>query len=227
MQKKVFLCYIDLLETGELIRQNRIDEIIDHYEIVTEKLNNHIKHHADLNLPQQLQTAYFSDTFIFWLPAEKQYIPIIESAIHYLAESIITHGIIFRGAISCGDFYADQNMHFFTGPALVEAYKYAETMNCINFCLCPSFIDEVMGLCNLNFKERLHYSTDDFEVKHHPGSESTRIEERTMCLIGKSYTINGSHPVIDALIAKRNNSKEKFYSYYDTTLSFIEKHKRT
>ncbi len=102
--------YRDILETAK----DRVNEEIE--------LNERIR--------GKIEWISFSDTFIFYAAEDSNgtydcYLAIDRILRLFFYDSLLK-GILFKGALSFGPFYADKKNNIFLGPALIDAYKYAE-----------------------------------------------------------------------------------------------------
>jgi len=139
---------------------------------------------------------WFSDTFVFYsLDDTGNSFAWVDQVARWFTYFLICSDIPVRGALSCDDFYADRNNNLYYGPALVEAYEYAEAQDWIGFLLSPS---SVLQLDNLGYpaSERLDYAYCHVPFKK--GREN-RIGKLPACILGQWSTINGKNACLDNL----------------------------
>lgn len=105
--------------------------------------------------------AHFSDTLLFFSPGDSpdSYLT-LDSVVRCFFYEMLIQRIAFRGALTCGEFYADRARGIFVGPALVDAYKYAEKQNWIGYVLTPQAREKLAGtrLCPAQSKDWAMYN---------------------------------------------------------------------
>jgi len=175
--------------------------------------------------------AHFSDTFIFYSQGDsRDSFLTLDSVAGSFFLAMLAQGIAFRGALTCGEFYADRTRDIFVGPALIEAYKYAEKQDWIGYVLTPqaslrlSSMDPPWTLPSLDYPEY------DVPVKR---EEPIAIDGKRVTTIGKEALFafrtskySWAHDCICEMQQVARNETEKDYvacqSKYDNTLSFLE-----
>ena len=74
---------------------------------------------------QQIEFAWFSDTFVLYARDDTQSSFMrIEQLSRLFMRGLLQKRIPVRGAISCGEFFADKPNQIFLGGALVDAHKF-------------------------------------------------------------------------------------------------------
>jgi hypothetical protein len=91
----------------------------------------------------QMQIAVFGDTVIICWPTknEKEAIKLLPEVclfLRYIIASGIVHGILFRGAVSIGDYLHDRKSTIL-GPAISDAYSWSEEADWIGIIFTPHF----------------------------------------------------------------------------------------
>ena len=97
-----------------------------------------------------VERVWFSDSFIFYSPGDnaKDFSAVQQASRHFFL-SLIQKEIPVRGALACGEVYADKDNNIIFGKGLLEAYKYAENQDWIGFILTTS-AEKQMEAVNLN-----------------------------------------------------------------------------
>ena len=86
--------------------------------------------------PDHIVYTWASDGFVLFTKDDKYFNCLLRSAGHFFAE-LIQDRWCLRGAISFGEFYADTERSIFIGPALIDAYEYAEKLEMIGLVVTP------------------------------------------------------------------------------------------
>lgn len=104
--------------------------------------------------------AHFSDTLLFFAPGDSwDSFLTLESVVSCFFSEMLVKRIAIRGALTCGEFYADREKGIFVGPALLDAYKWAEKQNWIGYVLTPQAHSKLccMSRCPSRNKDWAHY----------------------------------------------------------------------
>jgi hypothetical protein len=175
--------------------------------------------------------AHFSDTFIFYSPSEsRDSFLTLDSVAGSFFLAMLSQGVAFRGALTCGDFYADRTRNIFVGPALVHAYTYAEKQDWIGFVLTPQASQTLSAMNPPWALPSLDYPEYDVPVKH---SEAIGADGKRLTTIGKeslfAFRTSKYSWACDCIremqqVAKNEMGKDYVgcQSKYDNTLSFLE-----
>ena len=126
-----WVTYFDRLGFGEYTKNNALDDVfwalVDMFlELARE--SNLFSEYAKL--------VWFSDTILFYSKDDslKSYYAICDASRLFFDECLKV-GVPVRGAMSFGEFYADNEHSLFFGRALVDACKYGEKFNWLGFVL--------------------------------------------------------------------------------------------
>jgi len=131
--RRKWLSYFDLLAWSGFCGKADLSTIFEVYRHALKELNERGK-----GWPQ-IARAWASDTFLFYSTDDSpEAFQVIEHLSRWFEALMLNQEIPLRGALACGDFYADENSRLFFGKALVEAHQYAEGQNWIGFVLSPS-----------------------------------------------------------------------------------------
>jgi hypothetical protein len=211
--KNCFVAYIDLLGFTELVMTRNWIEVFVVYEQCLEQLHQH-------NFTDRTQCAWFSDTFILYTNDDSvESFSSIELKTRFFVDNLISEGIMLRGALSVGEFYADSENQVFFGKVLIDAYRYAENQKWIGYIFCPSTLVK-MDEFGLEKEGRLNYVYTDIPFK-----EKFQIADKLLALrIGENIKINGRNRCLDKLREVRARIvDENICIKYDLTIDFIEK----
>ena len=181
--------------------------------------------------------SYFSDTFIFFAPEDKPgsydfYLSIDMILRHFFVKSLF-EGFFFRGALSFGDFYANIKEEAFLGPALVDAYEYADKQDWFGVVLTPKVVERLKGT-NLDVDRRADYAKYNVPIKIKTVDEQNgtlQIKQGAENLY--SYRISKYDYVEEMIIQKQTEAKthnpdkyEVIYKpKYEAVLKFIRETK--
>jgi len=123
-----------------------------------------------------------------------------------------------RGAISLGEFYADQKNSLFFGKALIEAYEYGEAQNWLGFLVCPS-AERVLRSVGLFTGKRLNYA---YTKIPYGKAEKTLIDKLPAYIVGNWFDVYEENNTLRNLNEMRARmADEKIRVKYDNTLEFI------
>lgn len=211
--------YFDLLGTSLLIRSDRIIDVFSAYRNAMEHLNSWRKRHSNV------YHAWFSDTFLVFSDDDTaESFAAIEMVCRWLVFALLRRKIPVRGALSCGQFYADRSNSLYLGHALLEAYEWGENQDWIGLVLCPSSVKRLAKL-NLPIEERLNYVKCDIPLKKLPNG---KVPDSAACILGNWVKLSGER---NALLGKlkemsAEQQDERIRRKYERTINFIIKHER-
>jgi len=216
--KRRWLTYVDLLGFSKLVQTKDWIHVFAVYSKSIEEAKRKI--HEEFNI----QKMWFSDTFLFYAPDDsKQSFAAVESISRWFVYFSILARIPLRGAMACGDFYADEEnkMHF--GKALIEAYNFGEKQNWIGFIFAPSATLQCISY-DLDPGTLLYYAYADIPHKPGVGIYDSKLPAY---IIGGDSIVNGQNLCVEALIQmKDHETKESIKTKYQTTIDFIEANRR-
>ncbi|MBW8042057.1 MAG: hypothetical protein FVQ85_18935 [Planctomycetes bacterium] len=116
--------HIDCFARG--IYDEILEEIKKRSERVSEALNKNVNY------------AWFSDSFLFFTEDDTYAsYSSIDIVLWEYFQKMMFKGYSLRGALAVGEFYANKDRHTYIGPALIEAYSYAEKQKWIGLVLTP------------------------------------------------------------------------------------------
>ncbi len=103
-----------------------------------------------------VERVWFSDSFILYSQGASDIdFSYLEQASRHFFLSLIQKEIPVRGALACGEVYADKDNNIIKG--LLEAYKYAENQDWIGLILTPTAVQRMEEI-RLPAKERPYYA---------------------------------------------------------------------
>jgi len=221
--RKRWFCYLDLLGFTALVNDNNISHVIPIYQGVLKKLSAT----AETVPMKGITYTWFSDTFIIYSKSdsEKDFAS-VESIGRRFFQELILNKIPVRGSITHGSLYSQSLKNIFVGPALIDAYHYAESQNWIGFILTPSVFNRLKA-SSIPLHERAHYR----EVAHTDIMKSEEITKKN--LVGPIHafafnnaTLNGKNPYVDALQQMKMLAPEKDKPKYEKTIKFANRYWR-
>lgn len=151
------ILYLDILGYKNIITSaTNENEFLDHVHTLFSLLSKHIetythkvdeKEGSELNL-SGFKSMIFSDNILFFAPydSEKDMLNLANSLIYGLSQFLFQYtnsDIFFRGAITSGELFYDEELHFVFGTGLIRAYELESTVAIyprivIDTCLKPS-----------------------------------------------------------------------------------------
>lgn len=218
-QKRRWLAYFDILGTRERIASGKQLQIFGVFAQALEQLKLRKDDAPRINY------ACFSDTFIIYSQTDGgEDLPAIDLVARWFAYNLIVAHIPVRGALACGDFYADKENSLYFGSALVEAHDYGEAPNWLGFLLAPSAVQQFEQL-GVPAGNRLNYAYAKLPFKKDRGVGL--VAELPACLLGQWITLNGRNPCLDALGEMKMKAAGSQAEKYANTIAFIEANRRT
>lgn len=215
-----WLGYFDLLGTRELIKTENYIGVFCSYAQAVERVMRRTKERSEIRY------TWFSDTFLIYTendsPAD---FVAMDSFSRWFVYFLVMNQIPVRGAIACGDFYADREHNLYFGKALVEAYEYGEAQDWIGYLLCPSAVRRLNAV-GLPADERLNYafSKVPFKAEKKPQDATTHFP---CCILGEWVKINGKNQCLDRLREMMGRvTDEKIKQKYKNTIDFVESNAR-
>jgi len=133
-----WVAYFDILGFKKLlediIRNSSLEAFVQtHYLSLLDKLKR------DVYWPDHIVYTWASDSFVLFTFTKENSVRfncLLQSAGHFFAD-LIQDRWSLRGAISYGEFYADTEKFIFVGPALIDAYEYAEKLEMLGLVVTP------------------------------------------------------------------------------------------
>ena len=215
--RKRWFCYLDLLGFTSLVNDKNIEQVIPLYKKALLQLENAAGPKKRLGIVY----SWFSDTFIIYSRGDKEKdFSYVEQAGRLFFQNLILHQIPVRGAITYGALYSQSSQNIFVGPALIDAYKYAEKQDWLGFILTPSVFQR-LEKTSIGVANRAHYRlvTDPEIIKHQP---STPI----YAFAFNNGTLNGINIYMSALQTMKAIAPPEAQSKYERTIAFANEHYR-
>ena len=223
-----WVSYFDLLGMKQAFKHKHPLEIWRLYQKCLKRLK-HCKEGSKTGGFSNLQFVHFSDSFIIYTPPlddplDRVSFGEIEQASRSFIETLLEKQIPARGALSCGEFYADESGRIFFGAALAFASEFAEDCNWIGFALHPS------AVCRMR-KEgcpvETHCPYSDYykpwavPAKKPPmGADGTG--QYFAYLLGACSNQSGQKRLLGNLKEMENDAEDSAKAKYRHTRSFIE-----
>jgi hypothetical protein len=165
--------------------------------------------------------SWFSDTFIIYSrdDSEREF-AYVEQVGRLFFQQLILHQIPVRGALTHGSLYSQSSQNIFVGPALIDAYNYAEKQRWLGFILTPSVFKR-LEKSSLALEKRPHYRpvTEAGIVCHEPSAP-------VYAFAFNNATVNGANPYVRAFEAMRESAPTYAHDKYDKTIAFAHQHFR-
>ena len=211
-----WLGYFDLLGTRQLINTGNYIGTFCVYARAVNEAKRRTKKWAEI------RHACFSDTFLIYSDDDSASdFAAMDMVARWFVHFLIMNRIPVRGAVACGDFYADSEHSPYFGKALVEAYEYGEAQDRLGYLLCPSAMARLEVL-DLSADARLNYAYSD--VPFHEGKEpENAVKQLPGCLLGRWVMINGENQCLSRLREMMGESKDaRIVRKYKNTIEFVE-----
>lgn len=216
-----WVAYFDILGFSK-----RVDELKEHLDVFVnvyyEDILAEIKGRSiriSQALESEIRYAWFSDTFIFFSKdADPQSYMSIELLSREFLNSQIYARHPLRGALSVGEFYSEKGKNIFVGPALIDAYKYAERQNWIGFVLTP----KARGNLNQHgIQDRVNYI--EYDVPFKAGKSKRVLAYKLKIVVSGENILSGYiHQMQQEAKNKYPDEYEARYkTIYENTLKFI------
>jgi hypothetical protein len=181
--------------------------------------------------PDKVSVHWFSDTFfLYTFDGSRESLNGIETlAPHFLVDVISANLAALRGALSFGAFYANKENGIFLGPALIDAYQYAEKQHWIGFVITPKACSELQKI-NFYPPDRGKYRECDVPVKAKEKNIKSdtvikiETEKLLACEVQKyGYDVRKSIDVMqrEAEAKLPKNEYDSVKAIYENTLKFI------
>lgn len=210
-----WFCYFDLLGFTAQVHGSNISEVIPAYK----------KALSDLSKGRQaigskgVICAWFSDTFIVYSSgASPKNFARVEAVGRQFFQRLILRGVPVRGALTFGQLYSQSRQNIFVGPALIDAYQYAENQDWLGFVLTPNALDR-MAKEGLPPDARAHYRlvTDS-------GVLGANLSGPVYAFAFNNSKVGGANPYEGSLQSMRQGAPAHAKAKYDRTLAFLWQH---
>lgn len=213
--RKRWFCYLDLLGFTALVNNQNIKQVIPLYKKALSELEQAAARKKSLGIIY----SWFSDTFIIYSHGDrKEDFAYVEQVGRLFFQNLILHDIPVRGAITHGPLYSQSSKNIFVGPALIDAYCYAENQDWIGLILTPNahrHLEELSIPCN----SRAHYRlVDEPKIINHLPSGPV------YAFAFNNGTVNGRNPYISHLQTMRAAAPDSAKQKYDRTIRFAKTH---
>lgn len=208
-----WVSYLDLLGFTELVGRKDWIYVFSHY---TQAVEHFVE---ERGFEPTIEKTWFSDTFLLYSPDNTaSSFASIEETTRWFIYFLICAGIPVRGAMACGDLYADKDNNVFFGKALIDAYQFGENQDWIGFVLAPSATNQ-MAAVGIPADERLDYAYWNIPYKK---ADDSLPRSLPAYIIGGSVQINGRNPCLDKLVEMKGKLvDDRIIRKYDNTISFI------
>lgn len=215
--RKRWFCYLDLLGFTSLVHSESVEHVIPLYIEALEHLRKEAKPKKRLGLI----CSWFSDTFIIYSrdDTDREF-SYVEQVGRLFFQKLILHHIPVRGALTHDSLYSQSSENIFVGPALIDAYNYAENQKWLGFILTPS-VYKHFEKTPLALNKRPHYRqvTEPGIICHEPSSP-------VYAFAFNNGAMNGRNLYIAALEAMKRTAPINAKDKYDKTIGFANRHSR-
>jgi hypothetical protein len=212
-----WFCYLDLLGFTSLVHNKNIEQVIPLYKQALDHLREEAKPKKRLGLIY----SWFSDTFIIYSrdDTEREF-SYVEQVGRLFFQKLVLHHIPVRGALTHGSLYSQSSENIFVGPALIDAYNYAEKQKWLGFILTPSVFKR-LDKTSLALDKRAHYRpvSEPGIICHEPSSP-------IYAFAFNNGTVNGRNPYLAALEHMKAAAPMDAKDKYDKTIAFATHHYR-
>jgi hypothetical protein len=210
--RRRWFCYLDLLGFTNLIQTSDIESVMPIYYHVIETLANHGTYFK----AKRLLYSWFSDTFIIYSGSDSyDDFHSVEYVGRRFFEELIAKKIPVRGALTHGNLYSQSKLNVFVGPALIDAYTYAECQDWLGFVLTPSVTATLKSADDLQLLSNYHVIEDASAFKK-------TLPGPVLGFTFKNAGSRGQNPYVTALKSMRAAAGMQHQAKYDRTLHFID-----
>jgi len=167
--------------------------------------------------PSDIVYTWASDSFVlFTLKDDSVHFGhLLKSAGHFFT-CLIQDKLPVRGAISYGEFYADTDKYIFVGPALIDAYEYAEKLEILGFVLTPLARKRLN-----NIETRYSGKGGDLREYNVPVKPVGTTESLWAYTFGQHpYTLQSMEEMKKQAVSR--SCEENVTRKYDNTLAFLK-----
>jgi hypothetical protein len=200
-----------------LVDDKSIDEIIPTYEEVVRELEDQ----TGAKAPLGVSSSWFSDTFILFsrYGTDREFAA-VEQAGRLFFQKLLLKDVPLRGALTFGKLYSRVDRNIFIGPALIDAYHYAEAQDWIGLILTPTAYRRCRSTV-LDLDNRAHYRRVEAEavVRKFP-------REDVYAFAFNNASIGGRNPYLEHIRAMRATAPTECRHKYDNTEAFLLLHSR-
>mgnify|MGYP005725065419 CR=1 FL=1 len=215
--RKRWFCYLDLLGFTNLVNDQNIQEVIPIYQKALSKLEQSASNKKSLGVIH----SWFSDTFIIYSKNDNEEdFAHVEQASRLFFQGLILNKIPVRGALTHGALYSRSAKNIFVGPALVDAYNYAEQQNWLGFILTPTVVERLKN-SSIPINQRAFY-----RLVTEPGIIKQEPTQPVYAYAFNNGEINGKSPYLNALRSMRDLAPESAKIKYENTIKFAQQHHR-
>ena len=209
-----WVAYFDILGFRNEVRKHEgyLQGLVDlYYEVLLRKIRS-----VEAYWPDKVFIYWFSDSFLFYtLDDSLESFSCIEQETRHFFIGAIEDKIPFRGALTMGEFYADEKKHVFVGQALIDAHDFAEKQNWVGFVLTPQACDRLREIDPIQGETRSIYQ--DYNVPIKP--QKVKIEKLLACRISKCSSAD-IEVIIEQMLKEAENELDK--SDYDKVKAIYE-----
>jgi hypothetical protein len=169
--------------------------------------------------PNKVFTHWFSDSFLFYTSdSSAESYPCIEQESRHFFIGAIYKRIPIRGALTIGELYVDKDNNIFVGPAVIDAYEYAEKQDWLGFILTPNARNKLRKLIPSLAESCVGYV--DFDVSVKPKNCTEKL------LACKFSNFPSTKECIEQMLEEVKNkwpdNCQEIKAKYNNTLNFIE-----
>ena len=237
--KKCFLSYVDLLGFKKMVQEQ--EDASDIVSMLESRFNEISMLSGSSRIDSKMRAILISDTFLLYTEDDslESFQQLIAASAHFVSMSITNCmgsklekdstetlsfarlSTLFRGAISYGDFYADEKTRIFFGKSYNDAHDWEKKLEWIGIMLTPNCSDFVKSKGWQKYK---HFLVEyDVPIKKTIYKEDgTHKIERS---IKKSLCVNWTKDFLDDLIKINptfyERAEQKYREKYKNTYDFI------
>jgi hypothetical protein len=219
-QRHRWVAHLDLLGASALVESESWDRVFRVYSRANETFRGEA---FDEHLIERIT---FSDSFILYtIDATALSYRALDSFCRHFIVELIRASLPVRGAMACGELYADPAASLYFGKALLDAYRLGESQNWVGFVLSETARDQ-LAVVGLPAHERLNYALWNVPMKIK--GEPTFTESNLPSLIlGLSPSRSNVEPVMATMrVLKAKAPSDSVRRMYENTIEFLEKNIR-
>lgn len=187
---------------AKIIYKNVLDEIIKRCDRISDELDKKVDY------------AWFSDSFILFTEDDTSAsFSSLETALWEVIQKMMFRKHMLRAALSVGEFYANKERNTYIGPALIDAYEYAEKLEFIGQVMTPKAHDKLSGP---------GYGINTFKYSEYQVPIKSEVVKEEKLFTRNIYSLK--RYVTEKQQSAKNDEdyEEKTKVIYENTLKFIE-----
>ncbi len=155
-----FMALFDILGYSQWIKQNSIENVVIDHKNMKRMATTNVEHFLNYALKEDIiKVLSYADTFLIYTnQISETAFKAIMAACRGMFEAAICFGLPIRGAVTCGEFYASEDM--ITGKPLIAAFEKEKEQDWIGCWIMDMCFEKISN------KEKRRYLDDKTVVRY-------------------------------------------------------------